>query len=50
MEQGILLKMQTKLETEVKYILNLGTENIEMNTLLGKQVSFTYLAGFLYIS
>ena len=43
MGQGILLKMQTKLETEVKYFLNLGAENIEMNTLLGKQVSFTYL-------
>ena len=43
MGQGILLKMQTKLETEVKYFLNLGAENIEMNTLLGKQISFTYL-------
>lgn len=43
MKQGILLKMQTDLRDEVEYMLTLGTEDIEINKLIGRMISFTYL-------
>ncbi len=43
MKQGILLKMQAEMGEDVKYILSLGTDNIEMNTLLGRFITFEFL-------
>ena len=42
MKQGILLKMHVELEKKVKYTLNLGTEDIEMNALLGASIAFNF--------
>jgi hypothetical protein len=42
MKEGVLLKMQAIFGEEVRYFLTLGTDDIEMNELLGKKVSFEY--------
>jgi hypothetical protein len=42
MHQGILLKMQVRLNDPVEYILTLGTEDIGMNALIGKTVVFQF--------
>ncbi|HEC41927.1 hypothetical protein LCGC14_2775780 [marine sediment metagenome] len=42
MKQGVLLKMQVELGEKVKYTLNLGTDSIEMNALLGTSIAFNF--------
>jgi hypothetical protein len=43
MRQGILLKMQVRLKDPVEYVLTLGTEDIGMNALIGKTVTFQFM-------
>jgi hypothetical protein len=42
MIQGILLKMQTEWDNRVKYTLTLGADELDMNALLGKSISFEF--------
>jgi len=41
--EGNILKMATKLEDNVQYHLNIGSEKIYMNDLIGKEIQLTYL-------
>lgn len=43
MVQGILLKMQVDLGEKVHYTLRLGADDIDMNSLLGKQIAMNFL-------
>ena len=45
--EGTLNKMQSRLENPVQYILPIGDELIEMNSLIGKELSFHY-SGEIY--
>lgn len=42
--QGTLLKMFTELADPIHYYLNIGSDIIDMNALIGKRISFTHLS------
>ena len=39
---GSLLKMKSEISQPIKYYLPIGSESIEMNSLLNKSVRFTF--------
>ncbi len=43
MIQGNLIKMEAELGEEVRYVLPLGTERIDMNNMIGKTITMNYL-------
>ena len=41
--EGNLLKMKTELQSDVQYYLNIGSEQVYMNDLIGQEIELTYL-------
>jgi len=42
-KEGNLLKMKTELQSDVQYYLNIGSEQVYMNDLIGQEIELTYL-------